>query len=57
MRHVDEVVVCGDGFVDLTGARAVGLGAVVVRHERNMGYVYIWCYSICLVWGGETENG
>ncbi len=38
MRHVDEVIVCGDGSVDLTGEIAEGLGAVVVRHERNLGY-------------------
>jgi len=35
MKHVDEVVVCDDGSGDLTGAIAGGLGAVVVRHERN----------------------
>ena len=38
MRHVDRVVVCDDGSGDLTGEIAGGLGAVVVRHERNMGY-------------------
>jgi glycosyltransferase involved in cell wall biosynthesis len=37
-RYVDRVVVCDDGSVDLTGAIAEGLGAVVIRHERNMGY-------------------
>jgi len=37
MKHVDMVVVCDDGSVDLTGAIAEGLGAVVVRHERNSG--------------------
>lgn len=37
MRFVDRVVVCDDGSGDLTGAIAGGLGAVVVRHERNMG--------------------
>ena len=39
LRHVDRVVVCDDGSGDLTGEIAGGLGAVVVRHERNMGYV------------------
>ena len=34
-RYVDRVVVCDDGSVDLTGAIAEGLGAVVIRHERN----------------------
>jgi glycosyltransferase involved in cell wall biosynthesis len=36
-NYVDRVVVCDDGSVDLTGAIAEGLGAVVIRHERNMG--------------------
>jgi glycosyltransferase involved in cell wall biosynthesis len=37
-RHADEVVVCDDGSVDLTGEIAKRLGADVVRHERNLGY-------------------
>jgi len=37
MKHVDKVVVCDDGSRDLTGAIAEGLGAVVIRHERNKG--------------------
>jgi glycosyltransferase involved in cell wall biosynthesis len=37
VRYVDRVVVCDDGSVDLTGAIAEGLGAVVIRHERNRG--------------------
>jgi len=37
LKHVDRVVVCDDGSVDLTGAIAEGLGAVVLRHERNRG--------------------
>jgi glycosyltransferase involved in cell wall biosynthesis len=37
-KYVDRVVVCDDGSVDLTGAIAEGLGAVVVRHERNRSY-------------------
>jgi len=36
-KYVDRVVVCDDGSVDLTGAIAEGLGAVVVRHGRNLG--------------------
>ena len=31
-------MVCDDGSGDLTGEIAGGLGAVVVRHERNRGY-------------------
>jgi len=38
LKYVDMVVVCDDGSSDLTGDIARGLGAVVVRHERNMGY-------------------
>jgi glycosyltransferase involved in cell wall biosynthesis len=37
-RYVDRVVVCDDGSVDMTGDIARGLGALVVRHERNQGY-------------------
>jgi dolichol-phosphate mannosyltransferase len=37
-RFVDRVVVCDDGSTDLTGEIAEGLGAVVVRHERNREY-------------------
>jgi glycosyltransferase involved in cell wall biosynthesis len=37
-KYVDRVVVCDDGSADLTGEIAGGLGAVMVRHERNMGY-------------------
>jgi len=36
--YVDGVLVCDDGSTDLTGEIAGGLGAVVVRHERNTGY-------------------
>ena len=35
---VDRVIVCDDGSVDLTGDIAEAIGAVVVRHERNLGY-------------------
>lgn len=37
-RYVDRVVVCDDGSRDLTAEIAEGLGAEVIRHERNMGY-------------------
>ena len=54
LRHVDWVVVCDDGSWDLTGEIAGGLGALVVRHERNMSY---GASLICLLvdteaWGG-----
>jgi glycosyltransferase involved in cell wall biosynthesis len=38
LKFVDRVVVCDDGSSDLTSDIAKGLGAIVVRHERNMGY-------------------
>lgn len=37
-KYADQVVVCDDGSSDMTGEIAEGLGAVVVRHERNLGY-------------------
>ena len=39
MSYVERVVVCDDGSEDLTGEIIGGLGAAVVRHERNTGYV------------------
>jgi glycosyltransferase involved in cell wall biosynthesis len=37
-KHVDTVVVCDDGSQDLTADIAEKLGAIVIKHERNMGY-------------------
>lgn len=37
-KYADEVVACDEGSGDLTGEIAEGLRAVVLRHERNMGY-------------------
>ncbi|MCP8314046.1 MAG: glycosyltransferase family 2 protein, partial [archaeon] len=37
-RHVDKVVVCNDGSIDMTAEIAMKLGATVLEHERNMGY-------------------
>ena len=36
-RYVDKVIVCDDGSDDLTGEIAKELGAIVIRHENNMG--------------------
>jgi glycosyltransferase involved in cell wall biosynthesis len=36
-RHADRVLVVDDGSHDDTGAIAEGLGANVVRHEKNLG--------------------
>jgi glycosyltransferase involved in cell wall biosynthesis len=37
-KHADIVVVCDDGSADLTAEIADRLGAIVVRHEQNLGY-------------------
>jgi len=37
-KQVDVVVVCDDGSQDMTAEIAQRLGAVVIRHERNLGY-------------------
>jgi len=37
-KYVDRVVVCDDGSTDMTAEIAEGLGADVIRHDRNMGY-------------------
>ena len=37
-RHVDKVIVCDDGSIDLTADIAQKMGAVVIRHSKNLGY-------------------
>lgn len=37
LPHVDELVVVDDGSDDNTGLIAEDLGALVIRHERNLG--------------------
>ena len=37
-KYAHVVVVCDDGSTDLTGEIAERLGAVVVRHKKNLGY-------------------
>jgi glycosyltransferase involved in cell wall biosynthesis len=36
-EHVDRVVVCDDGSTDMTSQVAERLGAIVVRHDSNLG--------------------
>jgi glycosyltransferase involved in cell wall biosynthesis len=37
-KYAGAIIVCDDGSSDMTGDIATGLGAFVVRHERNLGY-------------------
>jgi glycosyltransferase involved in cell wall biosynthesis len=37
-KFVDMVIVCDDGSEDMTADIAQKLGAVVVKHDKNMGY-------------------
>ena len=37
-KKYDHVVVCDDGSSDMTQTIASSLGAIVVRHEKNLGY-------------------
>jgi len=37
-KYVDIVIVCDDGSQDMTADIARKLGAVVIAHEKNMGY-------------------
>ena len=38
LKFVDIVIVCDDGSNDNTGMIAKKMGAIVVNHERNLGY-------------------
>jgi glycosyltransferase involved in cell wall biosynthesis len=37
-KQVDIVLVCDDGSEDMTGEIAQRLGAIVIRHDQNLGY-------------------
>ena len=36
-RYVNKIIVCDDGSTDMTGEIAKALGAMIIRHEKNMG--------------------
>jgi len=38
LKIVDSVIVCNDGSSDNTGIIAKKMGAIVINHERNLGY-------------------
>jgi len=40
MKHVDKVIVCDDGSTDMTGEIAERLGAIVIKHKKNLGKGY-----------------
>ena len=37
-KITDSIIVCDDGSSDMTGEISEKLGAIVVKHEKNMGY-------------------
>ena len=37
LKYVDQVIVCDDGSSDLTAEQAKIAGAIVIKHEKNMG--------------------
>ena len=37
-KYVDKVIVCDDGSTDMTAEIAEKVGAIVARHDRNIGY-------------------
>ena len=37
-KITDKIIVCDDGSSDLTSNVAEGLGAIVIKHKKNLGY-------------------
>ena len=37
-KFANEIIVCDDGSSDLTGEISKKMGAIVVKHSKNLGY-------------------
>ena len=37
-NFADEIIICNDGSTDSTGSIANKMGAIVINHEKNLGY-------------------
>ena len=37
-KVTDKIIVCNDGSVDLTSSISKGMGAIVIDHQKNLGY-------------------
>ncbi len=52
LRHAEKVLVVDDGSKDDTAAIAESLGAVVIRHDKNLGYGA--AIRDCFEWARQT---
>ena len=37
-KTADQIIVCDDGSTDLTSRIAESLGAIIIKHPKNLGY-------------------
>ena len=37
-KTADQIIVCDDGSTDLTSRIAESLGAIIIKHGKNLGY-------------------